>query len=135
MTAQLGSIYDVPLTQSHDVASTAASMRATTAAGTSVRFSDTVGNFSQQEGATYRPEFKSFYTNAEQEVKYTTANKFEGKSSYYSYFPTTDIKEQELEQIWFHHKNKQLADKRRDEETAAYLREWAQARGRMEAEI
>ena len=28
-----------------------------------------------------------------------------------------------------------LADKRRDEETAAYLREWCQARGRMEAEI
>ena len=26
-------------------------------------------------------------------------------------------------------------DKRRDEETAAYLREWCQARGRMEAEI
>lgn len=40
-----------------------------------------------------------------------------------------------MEQVWFHHKNKQLADKRRDEETAAYLRDWSQARGRMESEI
>jgi uncharacterized protein YdaU (DUF1376 family) len=28
-----------------------------------------------------------------------------------------------------------LADKRADEEMAAYVREWSQARGRMEAEI
>ena len=68
-------------------------------------------------------------------MRYTTVNKFEGKSSYFSYYPTTDLKEQKLEQVWFHHKNKQLADKRCNEETAAYLREWAQARGRMEAEI
>lgn len=45
------------------------------------------------------------------------------------------MKEQKLEQVWFLHKNKVLADKRRDEETAAYVREWSQARGRMEAEI
>ena len=58
-------------------------------------------------------------------MKYTTTNKFEGKSSYFSYYPTTDIKEQKLEELWFNHKNQQLADKRRDEETAAYLREWS----------
>jgi len=45
------------------------------------------------------------------------------------------LKEQKLETVWWEHKNKVLADKRRDEETAAYLREWQQARGRMEAEI
>ena len=37
--------------------------------------------------------------------------------------------------MWFYHQNKQLQDKRRDEETLAFLREWRQARGRMEAEI
>jgi len=42
MTAQLGSIYDVPLTQSQDEKSSAA---ASTAAGSSVRFSDTQGDF------------------------------------------------------------------------------------------
>lgn len=132
MTAQLGSIYDVPLSQSQDASS---SVAGSTQAGSSVRFSDTVGTFTQTEGATYRPAFKTFYTNSEQEVKYTTTNKFEGVSSFFSYFPTNELKEQKLEQFWFHHQNKKLADKRRDEETVAYLRQWSQARGRMEAEI
>jgi hypothetical protein len=95
MTASLGSIYDVPLvSQSHDASS---SVAGSTQAGSSVRFSDTVGTFGQTEGASYRPPFKTFYTNGEQEVKYTTTNKFEGVSSYFSYFPTDELKEQKLE--------------------------------------
>ena len=124
MTAQLGSIYDVPVSHSTEVASTAAGS-STAAGASSVKFSDTTGAFGQTEGATFKPPFKTFYTNADQEVKYTTTNKFEGGSNFYSYFPTTDLKEQRLEQIWWQHKNKQLADKRRDEETEAHLREWA----------
>ena len=133
MTAQLGSIYDVPLTQSQQ--QLGAPSEASTKAGTSVRFSDTAGDFSQVEGAKYKPAFKTFFTNSEQEVKFTTVNKFEGTSSYFSYFPTDELKEQKLEQFWWHHQNKKLADKRANEEMAAYVREWAQARGRMEAEI
>ena len=129
MTAQLGSVYDVPINVNESQASES------TKAGSSVRFSDMSRDFSQTEGATFKPAFKSFYTNAEQEVKYTSINKFEGRSNYFMYHPTNDLKEQKLEAIWFEHKNKQLGDKRRDEETAAYLREWCQARGRMEAEI
>lgn len=37
--------------------------------------------------------------------------------------------------MWFYHKNKQLQDKRVNEETLAFLREWRIARGRMETEI
>jgi len=62
MTAQLGSIYDVPTSMSQDTASTKAG---STQAGGSVRFSDTTNTFKQQEGATYKPPFKSFYTNNE----------------------------------------------------------------------
>lgn len=80
--------------------------------------------FSQTEGATFKPNFKQFYTNSEQEVRYTTINKFEGRSNYFMYHPTNDLKEQQLEAVWWEHKNRQLAEKRRDEETAAYLREW-----------
>ena len=40
-----------------------------------------------------------------------------------------------MEQFWYDCKNKELADKRRDEEHAQCLKEWGQARGRMEAEI
>lgn len=68
-----------------------------------MRFSDTAGDFGQMEGAKYRPAFKTFYTNAEQEVKFTTVNKFEGTSSYFSYFPTDELKEQKLEQFWWQH--------------------------------
>ena len=90
-----------------------------------MRFSDTAGDFGQIEGAKYKPAFKTFYTNAEQEVKFTTVNKFEGTSSYFSYFPTDELKEQKLEQFWWHHQNKKLADKRANEEMSAYVREWA----------
>ena len=37
--------------------------------------------------------------------------------------------------LWFYHKNKELADKRANEEAAAFIKEWGGARGRMEAEI
>lgn len=66
-------------------------------AGSSVRFSDTQNHFRQTEGATYKPPFKSFYTGEQRDVEYTTTNKFEGKSSYFSYYPTTSLKEQKLE--------------------------------------
>jgi len=58
-----------------------------------MRFSDTSRLFTQTEGATFKPPFKAFYTNSEQEVKYTTVNKFEGRSNYFSYYPTDDLKE------------------------------------------
>ena len=67
MTAQLGSIYDIPTSMSSDVASTKASSNQTgaTLAGSYVRFSDTANDFRQTEGATYKPPFKSFFTNNE----------------------------------------------------------------------
>jgi hypothetical protein len=89
MTAQLGSIYDVPITQSQSVdGSTQQSTK-----GGSVRFSATTGDFGHSEGAKFKPTYKTFYTNKEQDVKFETTNKFEGRSSYFSYYPTTDIKE------------------------------------------
>lgn len=69
-------------------------MSTSTKAGSSVRFSDMTNQFNQTEGATFKPAFKTFYTNAEQEVKYTTINKFEGRSNYFMYHPTNDLKEQ-----------------------------------------
>lgn len=40
-----------------------------------------------------------------------------------------------MEQYWFDAKNKELADKRRDEEQRETMKEWGNARGRMESEI
>ena len=88
MTAKLGSVYDVPSNSSQlDERSTMAStMRVS-------KMSEQSKMFGETEGAKYKPAFKAFYTNAEQEVKYTSTNKFEGVSSYFSYYPTDDIRE------------------------------------------
>jgi hypothetical protein len=37
--------------------------------------------------------------------------------------------------MWYFAKNKELANKRRDEETKQFLKQWSQARGRFEAEV
>ena len=141
MTAQLGSIYDIPINvtdHSTDVGSSTmgeSKMESSIKGGSSIHFSDTTGNFCQTEGATYKPPFKVFYTNSEQEVQHVSVNKFEGRSNYFAYYPSQDLAEQNLEQVWWRHQNKKLSDKRREEETAAYIREWCMARGRMETEI
>ena len=120
MTAQLGSVYDMPMPSERSELETAASshQRSFTVGGgsittkasstmpqpqSSMRFSSTSRLFQQTEGATYKPNFKTFYTNSEMEVKYTTVNKFEGRSNYFSYFPTDDLKELQLEQVWWRH--------------------------------
>lgn len=107
LTAQLGSVYDVPdrLLQSE----------AETKAGTTV-YTESTNKFAQEEGAVMKVPFKTFYTTGE-DVKFDTVNKFEGKSGYFSYYPTGEIHEQRLEHYWFAHANKKLADKRRNEET------------------
>lgn len=70
-----------------------------------------------------------------QEVKFTTQNRFEGRSNYFHYYPTDNIIEQKLESMWYEAQNRRLAEKRRDEETRHIMNEWSEARARMEAEI
>ena len=72
--------------------------------------------FAHTEGATRVLPFSTFYTTYN-DVNFGTVNKFEGRSNYQHYYPTGHATEQKLEQMWFYAKNKQLADKRRDEET------------------
>ncbi len=40
-----------------------------------------------------------------------------------------------MEKLWSQHKNKELADKRRDEELKQTVKEWSDARARVEVEI
>lgn len=129
LTSALGSIYDVPDHLQHKKTDEEAMTRA----GTTV-YSQSNAAFAQDEKAVMKHPFKTFYTTGE-EVKFESVNKFEGRSSYFSYFPTGEIYEQKLEHVWFAHANKKLSDKRRDEETQQFLKEWAGARGRMESEI
>jgi len=45
------------------------------------------------------------------------------------------MSEQSVEKMWFLSQNKQVADKRRDEEMRQTLKEWSEARARVEVEI
>ena len=60
-------------------------------------------------------QFSNFYTT-KQPVQYKSVNKLEGKSNYNSYHPTGLKYEQQMEQYWIDGRNKELAEKRRDEE-------------------
>jgi hypothetical protein len=70
-----------------------------------------------------------------QTKQFLQQNRFEGRSSYFNYYPTDSLTEQRLETVIFEHQNRKLQEKRRDEEAKQTMYQWAQARGRMEAEI
>ena len=91
--------------------------------------------FEEEEGATYSLPFKQFYTDNSQAVVYKTMNRFEGRSNYFHYYPTDDMAEQEIEKMWFLSQNKQVADKRREEELKQTLKDWSDARARVEMEV
>jgi hypothetical protein len=90
--------------------------------------------FAQSEGAVRKHPFKTFYTTSDP-VYFDTKNTFEGRSNYQQYYPSGEATEQKLEQMWFNARNKELADKRRDEEMRNFIKQWANNRGRFEAEV
>ena len=72
-----------------------------------------VGTFEKTERAIRERPFDSFYTvNMSSEppvkVKYHEENRFEGKSSYYHYYPSGSIVEQRLEAGVWEHQNRKL---------------------------
>lgn len=97
--------------------------------------------FEENDKSVKSYPFQAFYTslmsnpNQYEPTTYHQENRFEGKSSYLAYKPTGEVFEQELEKFWIDCQNKELADKRRDEEEKAMLKEWGQARGRVETDI
>ncbi len=64
-----------------------------------------VMRFEQTERAVKTEPFGSYFTTSDP-VIYKNVNKFEGKSSYFHYFPTEEKSEQVLEKFWFEAKNK-----------------------------
>jgi hypothetical protein len=90
--------------------------------------------FEDDERSTYSHPFKKFYTTGEP-VVFKTQNRFEGRSNYLNYYPTDDLTEQKLEKFWHQNQNRLLMDKRRNEELQQTMKEWSDARARMEMEI
>jgi DNA-binding PadR family transcriptional regulator len=90
--------------------------------------------FEEEERSTITHPFKFFYTTGEP-VEFTTVNRFEGRSNYNNYYPSNDIEtEQKLEKFWFMNKNKEITDKRREEELKQMVQEWSLAKSRIQEE-
>jgi hypothetical protein len=90
--------------------------------------------FEENDRATQNYPFTTYFCS-DQPVAYRKENRFEGRSNYQFYYPTGETFEQDLEKYWFDSKNKELADKRRQEEAKQTMKDWGNARGRMESEI
>lgn len=106
MYANLGSVYDV----------------ASTKASTDGRPGSHIDNFEKVEKAVKKMPFKEFWSantssGQSSEVKYQTQNRFEGRSSYFNYYPTDQLYEQKLEAFWWENQNRKLQEKRTLEET------------------
>jgi len=115
-------------------APTAASVNAALSANARGVSASRYSRFDENDRAIMNHPYKAFYTSNEP-AEYRKENRFEGRGNYQFYYPTGETFEQELEKFWFDAKNKELADKRRDEEAQQTMKEWGQARGRMESEI
>lgn len=91
--------------------------------------------FEENDRSQQNYPFTSYFTSTEHKVAYRKENRFEGRSNYQFYYPTGETFEQEMEKYWFDSQNKELADKRREEEAKQMMKDWGNARGRMESEI
>ena len=63
--------------------------------------------FEEDEKSIYSHPFAKFYTSGEP-VVFKNQNRFEGRSNYFHYFPSDNMKEQKVEKIWFKNQNRLL---------------------------
>ena len=131
--ANLGSQYDVSTNASTAGGLPSASQRPLSQFQVNEQFEKT-------EKAIKKKPYDTFWTanmstEPIQHVKYQQQNRFEGRSSYFSYYPTDQLFEQKLESNVWQHQNRKLQEKRTQEESKQLMYQWGQARTRIEAEI
>jgi hypothetical protein len=84
-------------------------------------------------GQTYRPSFDTFYTTGEK-VQYESMKRVESMGSYANYVPSDDIVEQKMQKL-MSLANKQVAEKRCDDELKKTMKDWGDAKSRYEEDI
>ena len=85
-------------------------------------------------GQPFKPTYDTFYTS-KGDVQYNNLLKVESKSSYLNYIPSDDFVELKLEKMWKESKNKEIAEKRWNEEIQQTLKDWGEAKSRYEEDI
>ena len=79
---------------------------------------------------------KTFYTHEKAKVFYIQESEgIEGKSAYMNYQPSDDIEEQKLTKKWLSNQNKEIQEKRAEEEFREVMREWAHSKARVDEEL
>jgi hypothetical protein len=122
------SVGDITSTRPTTKSSTTRAMTAKTRVMTAKTRSETM------YGQSFRPSFGTFYTSGE-EVKYSNLLRVDSKSNYAHYIPTDDAVEQKLEKMWRESKNREIAEKRCNDELKHTLKEWGDAKARYEEDI
>jgi hypothetical protein len=85
-------------------------------------------------GQSMRPSYGTFFTSGE-EVKYSNVMRVDSKSNYGNYIPTDDAIEQRLEKMWRQSKNREIAEKRCNDELKQNMKEWGDAKARYEEDL
>ncbi|EAS03934.3 hypothetical protein TTHERM_00456720 (macronuclear) [Tetrahymena thermophila SB210] len=91
----------------------------------------------EKKEVNINPDVKNYTidTNSKEQFVRNLNNKFEQRSTYVYYEPSDDVREMRMEQKWLQNRNKEVNDKRQDEERITYIKEWSLAKGRLEKEI
>jgi hypothetical protein len=85
-------------------------------------------------GQSFRPSFNTFYTSGDK-VEHESLMRVESKGSYATYIPTDNIVEQKLQKMWRESKNKEVAEKRINDELQKTMKDWGDAKSRYEEDI
>lgn len=85
-------------------------------------------------GQSFRPSFNTFYTSGDK-VEFDSLMRVESKGSYASYVPTDHIVEQKLQKMWRETKNREVAEKRVNDELQKTMKDWGDAKSRYEEDI
>jgi hypothetical protein len=85
-------------------------------------------------GQSFRPSFNTFYTSGDK-VEHESLMRVESKGSYASYIPTDNIVEQKLQKMWRESKNKEVAEKRINDELQKTMKDWGDAKSRYEEDV
>ena len=110
------------------------STRPNTKSSTRVKTANTNTRGESSYGKSYRPSFNTFFTTGDK-VEFESLLKVESKGSYANYIPTNNIVEQKLQKMWVETQNRDIAEKRVNDELHRTMKEWGDAKSRYEGDI
>lgn len=108
------------------------STRPNTKSSTRVRTANTRSD--TMYGQNFRPSFHTFFTSGEK-VEFDSVLKVESKANYGSYIPADNIVEQKLQKMWTQTQNREVAEKRVNDELKQTMQDWGNAKARYEEDI